>query len=94
MLCMYHGICCTGKNTPLKNSIGNMSVIITIIATILLAVKSMGRDGGERRGGGIILIGPIPIIFGSDRETVKGLIYLAIALILLLIIYTVITQMF
>ena len=32
MSCMYHGICCMGKNTPLRNIIGNISVIIIIIA--------------------------------------------------------------
>jgi hypothetical protein len=31
-VCMYHGICCIGKNTPLRNIIGNISVIMSICA--------------------------------------------------------------
>jgi hypothetical protein len=32
MSCMYQGICCSGNITPLRNIIGNISVIIIICA--------------------------------------------------------------
>lgn len=35
------------------------------------------------KGGGIIMLGPIPVIFGSDRKSIKTLILLAIVLMLL-----------
>jgi len=35
------------------------------------------------RGGGIVMIGPFPIIFGTDTASVKIVIILAIVLILL-----------
>jgi uncharacterized protein (TIGR00304 family) len=55
--------------------------VIAFIAIILVAVK--GREGPNRnRGAGILLIGPIPIIFGTDRESVRILLVLAIVLII------------
>ena len=35
------------------------------------------------RGGGVIMLGPIPIIFGSDKESAKTAIILAIILMVL-----------
>lgn len=35
------------------------------------------------RGGGVIMLGPIPIIFGSDKESAKTAIILAIILMFL-----------
>lgn len=32
------------------------------------------------RGGGLVMIGPIPIVFGSDRGVVKGLLILGLIL--------------
>lgn len=40
------------------------------------------ETGGDTRGGGIILLGPIPIAWGSDRESLLGVVLAAIALIL------------
>lgn len=37
----------------------------------------------EVRGGGIVMLGPIPIIIGSDSSSMKTLIILAIILMLL-----------
>ncbi len=48
-----------------------------------------GEGGGEEqpkpavRGGGVIMIGPIPIIFGSDTGAMKVAVILAIVLMLL-----------
>jgi len=54
--------------------------ILASLAVLLLFVKS-GPVRGRTRGGGLIMIGPIPIIFGTDKETIKVLIILAIVLI-------------
>ena len=54
--------------------------VLLALAAVTLVILS-GKKGADRaRGSGILLIGPIPIIFGSDRESVKFLILLAIAL--------------
>ncbi|MDY0386832.1 MAG: DUF131 domain-containing protein [Methanolobus sp.] len=40
-------------------------------------------DKTEVRGAGIIMLGPIPIIFGSDKKSTQTLVLLAIVLMLL-----------
>jgi uncharacterized protein (TIGR00304 family) len=51
-------------------------------------ISGGGEVGEEKpettvRGGGVILIGPIPIVFGSDVGAVKVAVILAIAVMLL-----------
>jgi len=59
--------------------------VLALIAVILLATRSPNA-GTKTRGGGILLIGPIPIIFGTDRESVKVLVILSIILIAVVVI--------
>ncbi|UCF09289.1 MAG: DUF131 domain-containing protein [Thermoplasmata archaeon] len=40
------------------------------------------RTGRSVKGGGVVLIGPIPIIFGSDARMTAVLVVLAIVLII------------
>jgi uncharacterized protein (TIGR00304 family) len=45
---------------------------------------SRGQESfGKVKGGGVIMLGPIPIIFGSDKESAKTAAILAIILMLL-----------
>lgn len=37
---------------------------------LLIAGSLLGSGDGEVRSGGVILIGPIPIIFGNDRRLI------------------------
>jgi uncharacterized protein (TIGR00304 family) len=58
-------------------------ILVAFAAVILLLVS--GKKGDSRvRGGGILLVGPIPIIFGTDRQSVKVLILVAIASIVIM----------
>jgi uncharacterized protein (TIGR00304 family) len=59
--------------------------IIVIVASIILASKN-GAKKGRVRGAGIIMIGPIPIIFGTDKKSVKTILTLALALIIIALI--------
>jgi len=59
--------------------------VITFAAVILLAFTAM-KGKGKVRGGGAVIIGPFPIIFGTDKESVKVLLLLSIALITLILI--------
>lgn len=72
------------------SSIGLMLVIIgfalAFVAVILIAVRGRGTSG-QTKGAGILLIGPIPIVFGSDRESVRTLIILAIVLIAIVLLF-------
>ena len=59
--------------------------IIVIFAAIILASK--GNEKKSRvRGAGIIMIGPIPIIFGTDKKSVKTVLTLALALTIIALI--------
>lgn len=46
-----------------------------------------GESGGEVKGGGIILIGPIPIVFGTDKRYTIVMIILTIVIMLLAMIF-------
>lgn len=61
---------------------------LTLIAATLLALAAVKR-GGRVRGGGAVVIGLFPVVFGTDREAVKVLLILSIALVALLLILTV-----
>jgi uncharacterized protein (TIGR00304 family) len=53
--------------------------IIVIVAAIILA--SVGdTKKGKLNAAGVIMIGPIPIIFGTDKKSVKTVLALALAL--------------
>ena len=60
---------------------------VAILAFIVAILKS-ARGTGQARGGGVVMIGPVPIIFGTDRESTKTLVLLAIALMLFFLVLT------
>ncbi|MEM2419736.1 MAG: DUF131 domain-containing protein [Candidatus Bathyarchaeia archaeon] len=53
-------------------------VIIIITAFALMFI--FGVKSGNTRGGGALIIGPFPIVFGTDKESVKTVLWLSIAL--------------
>jgi uncharacterized protein (TIGR00304 family) len=63
--------------------------ILIILAAVLLLFYSNAK-GEKIKSGGIILIGPFPIAFGTDKETIKTVLLLSIVLALLLAIVTII----
>jgi uncharacterized protein (TIGR00304 family) len=58
-------------------------MLIMIVATVLLLLSKKGNTG-KVRGGGVILIGPIPIIFGTDKQSLKTILLLSIVVTSLL----------
>jgi uncharacterized membrane protein len=46
-----------------------------------------GGQGPGRKFGGVVLVGPIPVIFGSDARTTKIVIVLAIILMIVAILF-------
>lgn len=64
-------------------------IILAFIAMILLVARSQG-GGTKSRGAGVLFIGPIPIIFGTDRESAKTVILLAIVLMVVTFVVTLI----
>jgi len=59
-------------------------MLIIIVATALIAL-SKNRKKGNVKGAGAIIIGPIPIVFGTDKESLKTVLLLSIVLTALLI---------
>ena len=60
--------------------------ILVIFVAIILVVVSNVKGGGKVKGGGAIIIGPVPIIFGTDKQSIKTILLLSITLTVLLII--------
>ena len=65
--------------------------VVSLIAVVLLVLSSfMGKKiEGKVKGGGVVVIGPFPIVFGTDKESVKILLLLSIVLIVLLLVFMV-----
>jgi len=59
--------------------------VIAFVAVVLMFLTTM-RGRGKVKGGGAVIIGPFPIVFGTDRESVKILLLLSMALITLILI--------
>jgi len=64
---------------------------ITFIAAILFALRST-KTKADAKGGGVVIIGLVPIIFGTDKESVKALLILSIILIALIIVFIILTH--
>jgi uncharacterized protein (TIGR00304 family) len=59
---------------------------IAFIAILLWIFRSV-KGGGKVKGGGAVIIGPFPIVFGTDKESVRILLLLSIALIAILLVF-------
>jgi uncharacterized protein (TIGR00304 family) len=66
--------------------------LFVFIATILLVLRSF-KIKGKVKGGGAIIIGPFPIVFGTDKESVKILLILSIVLVALLLVFMVFSHL-
>jgi len=62
--------------------------VIVIVIAIILASKG-GAKKGKVHGEGIIMISPIPIIFGTEKKSVKSVVVLALALTIVVLIITI-----
>ncbi len=77
-------------------------IVLTMLGVILIMLglflivfwiisRSILEDSGEKtkenvKAGGVVMIGPVPIIFGSDKKSVLTVMLLAIVLMILAII--------
>jgi len=62
---------------------------VSFIAVLLLVFSGAKGGRGKVKGGGAVIIGPIPIIFGTDKESVRFVLVLSIILVVLLLVLTV-----
>jgi len=63
--------------------------VIVIVAAIILASIG-GAKKGKVHGAGVIMIGPIPIIFGTDKKSVNSVLVLSLSLTIIVLIITVV----
>jgi len=59
--------------------------IIVFIGILVIFLGLTGRGKGKVEGGGVIIIGPIPIVFGSSQKVSTILVVLAIILTILVL---------
>lgn len=68
-----------------------VALLLVGVGVMAVAMLSEGRKEGARvKGGGVVLVGPIPIIFGSDMKWASVAIVLAIILVFLAIVLNVV----
>lgn len=69
-------------------SIMILGIIVIFIGfiIILLAIAKAMRSSGKVEAGGVVIVGPIPIVFGTSTRATKMVLILAIALTILAII--------
>jgi uncharacterized protein (TIGR00304 family) len=63
--------------------VGIMLVLVGFGVMVIAILTQARKEGTQVKGGGVIMIGPIPIVFGSDMKWASVAIILAIILILL-----------
>lgn len=66
-----------------------VGIVIAIIAFVLIFASGLRRKG-KIRGGGVIIIGPVPIIFGTDKESVRKILWLSIVLTIIVVIASIV----
>jgi uncharacterized protein (TIGR00304 family) len=66
--------------------VGSVIIAIAFLLLLISGVKGKGRI----KGGGVVLIGPIPIVFGSDAEHVTKILLLSLVLTMVAMIVLVI----
>jgi uncharacterized protein (TIGR00304 family) len=53
-----------------------------MLLVLVFVAISLARSGGVKgRGGAVVIIGPFPIIFGTDKQSAKILLVLSIILV-------------
>jgi uncharacterized protein (TIGR00304 family) len=65
-----------------------VGVLVIIVAIALFSVS--GARKGKVKGGGAIIIGPVPIIFGTDKKSLKTVLLLSLALTVTLLVVMVV----
>ena len=68
-----------------------VGLLIVVVSLIFMSSRRSPSEGRtEVQGTGVIMIGPIPIIFGTDKKSVKEVLVLALALTVVVFIMTVV----
>ena len=61
-----------------------VGVLVIVLAVLLLSV--LNGKNGKVKGGGAGIIGPVPIVFGTDKESLRTVVLLSLVLTVLLVV--------
>jgi uncharacterized protein (TIGR00304 family) len=64
-------------------TIVTVGVVLAMVGTLLIflsALKAREEVKGRTEGGAVVVIGPLPLVFGTSERVAKALMVLAIAL--------------
>jgi uncharacterized protein (TIGR00304 family) len=64
-------------------TIVTVGVVLAMVGTLLIflsALKAREEVKGRAEGGAVVVIGPLPLVFGTSERVAKALMVLAIAL--------------
>jgi len=68
-----------------------VGLLVVVVSLFLMSRRRSPSEGRTKvRGAGVIMIGPIPIIFGTDKKSVKEVLVLALALTVVVFVITVV----
>jgi len=64
-----------------------IAFLLIVCGIALLLLSTVKREGREVRveSGGVIIVGPLPIVFGTSERIAKGLIILAMLLMIIVL---------
>jgi uncharacterized protein (TIGR00304 family) len=60
-----------------------VGVLVIAVAFVLLFI--LGVEKSRVKGGGVVMIGPFPIIFGTDEKSIKTVLLLSLGLTVILV---------
>jgi len=61
-----------------------VGILIIVIAVVWLSISGAGKR--KVKGGGAVIIGPVPIVFGTDKKSLKTVLLLSLALTVMLVV--------
>ena len=69
--------------------LGFLLIFIGFILVFLAILLSMIKMGGKVEGGGVVLIGPFPIVFGTSKNMAKIALLIAIIVIIIVVLLSI-----
>jgi len=56
--------------------------VLILVGVLFSVVRNLGEGGFDAEAGGVVFIGPIPVVFGTSR----GVVWIALAVALLMLV--------
>jgi uncharacterized protein (TIGR00304 family) len=74
--------------------IGVLLIIVGFALIFLSTIAKESREESRVEAGGVLVIGPVPIVIGTSQRIAKAVLILALALFIVAIVFFVLTQWF